>query len=43
MNIYQQQAQDPNMTRTLNKFFPGKLRIMLDTVGALGLAQGISW
>ena len=29
--------------KKFSKFFPGKLRTMLDSVQALGLAHGISW
>jgi hypothetical protein len=48
MDFYHHPGHDapPNnilMVKSYSKFFPGKLRAMLDSVQALGLSHGISW
>ncbi|KAK1746745.1 hypothetical protein QTG54_002089 [Skeletonema marinoi] len=42
MSLYQNH-QESIATKKFSKFFPGKLRNMLDSVQGLGLAHGISW
>jgi len=47
MNIYQQEQSHLDTMATkkssFSKFFPGKLRTMLDAVQGTVLATGISW
>lgn len=45
MSLYHQNQshQQPMATKKFSKFFPGKLRTMLDSVQGLGLSHGISW